>query len=167
MPTTPAASRLAIAFTHSVTGGLLALVAGMIGGGIMAGPFWYFGMIIGMIYASPVGFVVGGILGAARRPIQGVFIACAFHFAGAVLFGLLLGWATRLCDPFIAANIGQVCGAVAGLVAGLLYRPRVRDPLLCVQCGYNLTGNESMRCPECGQDIPPEQMETIQDLRSQ
>ena len=25
---------------------------------------------------------------------------------------------------------------------------------ICTHCGYNLTGNVSGRCPECGNDIP-------------
>ena len=28
------------------------------------------------------------------------------------------------------------------------------DPNICRQCGYNLTGNVSGRCPECGTDVP-------------
>jgi len=30
---------------------------------------------------------------------------------------------------------------------------RRRPPGCCVQCGYDLTGNESGRCPECGRDV--------------
>lgn len=31
---------------------------------------------------------------------------------------------------------------------------------LCPQCGYNLTGNESGRCPECGTESPPRPVES-------
>ncbi len=34
-----------------------------------------------------------------------------------------------------------------------------RSPLACRKCGYNLTGNESGICPECGEPIPSEQAE--------
>lgn len=30
---------------------------------------------------------------------------------------------------------------------------RTLDPSLCKQCGYDLTGNISGRCPECGKEI--------------
>lgn len=33
---------------------------------------------------------------------------------------------------------------------------RRRPPGHCTQCGYDLTGNESGVCPECGRPIPPE-----------
>lgn len=32
---------------------------------------------------------------------------------------------------------------------------RVRDPLACFTCGYNLTGSVSGVCPECGRRNPP------------
>ncbi len=38
--------------------------------------------------------------------------------------------------------------------AGFSRLPRFPvDPPICAQCGYNLTGNVSGRCPECGTDI--------------
>ena len=37
------------------------------------------------------------------------------------------------------------------LYYGRRYRRRRRN--LCVQCGYNLTGNTSGRCPDCGTNI--------------
>ncbi len=33
-------------------------------------------------------------------------------------------------------------------------RPRLGDTPLCPWCAYNLTGNQSGRCPECGRKIP-------------
>jgi len=36
---------------------------------------------------------------------------------------------------------------------GPLRRWRRRRKGLCVRCGYNLTGNESGRCPECGSEL--------------
>jgi hypothetical protein len=32
---------------------------------------------------------------------------------------------------------------------------RALNPMLCRGCGYDLTGNVSGRCPECGRDVPP------------
>lgn len=43
---------------------------------------------------------------------------------------------------------------LAALVAGV-FRPDPRPPFeACRQCSYNLTGNVSGRCPECGEAIP-------------
>jgi len=35
---------------------------------------------------------------------------------------------------------------------------------LCLRCGYDLTGNVSGICPECGTEIPPEQRPDIPDV---
>lgn len=55
---------------------------------------------------------------------------------------------------------GIVCFACAILMfIGWVRRWRIRgDPLRCSGCSYNLTGNTSGTCPECGTDIemPPE-----------
>ncbi len=41
----------------------------------------------------------------------------------------------------------------AAFVCGPLRRFRRCDRGLCSTCGYNLTGNESGQCPECGTEI--------------
>jgi len=43
---------------------------------------------------------------------------------------------------FLGANLDEV--------------ERVLNPMLCRDCGYDLTGNVSGVCPECGQPIPPQ-----------
>ena len=43
--------------------------------------------------------------------------------------------------------------AVALLIPGRVKRKSRRDQRLCKACGYNLTGNESGRCSECGQEV--------------
>lgn len=35
------------------------------------------------------------------------------------------------------------------------------NPMLCRECGYNLTGNISGRCPECGTELPRESLEAV------
>ena len=58
-------------------------------------------------------------------------------------------------SPYRAgANIGAACTAWFAVACGYrLWRQR-RDPRLlpghCDSCGYDLTGNTSGRCPECG-----------------
>ncbi len=43
------------------------------------------------------------------------------------------------------------------LWAGTIRRLRRRRHNLCVTCGYNLTGNVSGVCPECGEPIGKKQ----------
>ena len=43
---------------------------------------------------------------------------------------------------FLGANLDEV--------------ERVLNPMLCKSCGYDLTGNVSGICPECGRPIPPQ-----------
>ena len=45
--------------------------------------------------------------------------------------------------------------ALAGPTAMLWHRDRRPPPGHCRNCGYNLTGNTSGRCPECGESVPP------------
>ena len=81
-----------------------------------------------------------------------------------VVVGCHLWYASR-ANPGLAQPACQLVGAVALLglwQAGLAFynvlyeRPRLRRclwrlvPGLCDHCGYNLTGNLSGRCPECG-----------------
>ncbi len=42
---------------------------------------------------------------------------------------------------------------VVALIRGPIRRHRRRTKGLCVKCGYNLTGNVSGICPECGERI--------------
>lgn len=55
-----------------------------------------------------------------------------------------------------ALFLGLLAGIMAGAVVyGLRWRALRRRPQFpaCRYCGYNLTGNTSGRCPECGQPI--------------
>ena len=60
-----------------------------------------------------------------------------------------------LIDESIIENTWLIWPVVmlCGLGAVIFLRRhifRVRDPLACKHCGYNLTGNTSGKCPECG-----------------
>lgn len=79
--------------------------------------------------------------------------------------GLLDDWrmySALSSESTLSAILGRVCVPVIGM--GLLCRamPALRDFIsieipnpLCKHCGYNLTGNVSGICPECGTPIPP------------
>ncbi|MHC4610757.1 MAG: hypothetical protein ACYS7M_10475, partial [Planctomycetota bacterium] len=59
------------------------------------------------------------------------------------------------------------CGliAVPGVLAAMMLlagRRRVAKPGHCRSCGYNLQGNTSGICPECGQEIPPPPCRTVE-----
>jgi hypothetical protein len=43
---------------------------------------------------------------------------------------------------------------IAGITAFLWWRDRRLPPGHCRKCGYNLTGNVSGVCPECGEPVP-------------
>jgi hypothetical protein len=51
---------------------------------------------------------------------------------------------------------GWAFGAVGGYIIAKRIERRIHDRQakgLCCNCGYNLTGNVSGRCPECGVEI--------------
>jgi hypothetical protein len=54
------------------------------------------------------------------------------------------------CWVLVATIIGAIAAIVATLI-GLILKPR--DPNVCSHCSYNLTGNISGICPECGTRI--------------
>ena len=59
------------------------------------------------------------------------------------------------CDAYFPiATLWLVSGALL-IVSLIRHRRRWRSgPPSCLRCGYNLTGNTSGRCPECGTDVP-------------
>jgi hypothetical protein len=54
---------------------------------------------------------------------------------------------------YVAVWLLLVAVAVPTFLVWRRSRPR-RMPGTCVQCGYDLTGNTSGQCPECGTTIP-------------
>jgi hypothetical protein len=61
----------------------------------------------------------------------------------------------QITTPFIAGMILMWTSVVAALIATVVfwYRNQRIPPGHCQTCGYNLTGNTSGRCPECGQPV--------------
>jgi len=56
--------------------------------------------------------------------------------------------------PLIISLLSTIYPTIA-ILRGPLRRYRRRRKGLCVKCGYNLTGNKSGVCPECGTEIKP------------
>ena len=111
-----------------------------------------FGWVVGVACALFVGTVAGGIACVACFYALGFFVGLVFRhppylrphrdaglpllFAAlgcSVTFGLLVAWrvAARMLRDQESSD-----------------RPRQRN--VCEQCGYDLTGNMSGTCPECG-----------------
>jgi hypothetical protein len=63
------------------------------------------------------------------------------------------GPAYSVVGPLWLAVLVLLLYPVATLIGRPLRRARRQRNRLCVQCGYNLTGNVSGRCPECGEAI--------------
>jgi hypothetical protein len=114
-----------------------------------------------------------------RLDIGGVllkFLKCCGVAAGVLILGSSFvswflpssGWVNDLANDILQFFAMDVCGVLpllALLVLALLLirRPpaRSRFPLgHCQICGYDLTGNESGTCPECGAEVPSEPQES-------
>lgn len=60
-------------------------------------------------------------------------------------------WPSYLDAVGTHAELGMLSGLIAILTATLLFRPPpIPKPGCCSGCGYDLTGNTSGVCPECG-----------------
>ncbi len=80
-----------------------------------------------------------------------------------VLLCLCLGLALALGGGSMNSALFQICLCVAILAAlttsravymGLRWRCVVFDGRHCTNCEYDLTGNVSGACPECGREVP-------------
>ena len=68
--------------------------------------------------------------------------------------GMSAGWPGGAVTIMSSYAIWPGLCAVAVSTAVLwLFRPRRKLPNHCEQCGYNLTGNVSGVCPECGEKV--------------
>jgi|GEM_PF-4982840 len=59
-------------------------------------------------------------------------------------------------DPLVVVP-GISAIVTHNVIAGPLRRASQRKQRMCVVCSYNLTGNESGVCPECGTPIATKQ----------
>lgn len=102
------------------------------------------------------GVLFGAALGIAGRLLgDGFCNAVSWLLIGplytAVLFcpgEAALGWWPYTC-PVFYGSVGLLVGCVWGLCASRRREP----PNRCRNCAYDLTGNVSGVCPECGTEI--------------
>lgn len=118
--------------------------------------------------SSTVGLTCGTI-----RWQEGALHESGWRFRRGRITAARSGWEkTGLRWPRVGARPGQVGRgfiplwlpflAIATPTALLWWRdrrPKRYPPGCCRQCGYDLTGNMSGRCPECGTAIPKDRME--------
>lgn len=57
----------------------------------------------------------------------------------------------NIFNPWLCLGVGYLLF----VVVVLLSRRRPPDPRLCLKCSYDLTGNTTGRCPECGEPLRP------------
>ena len=89
-------------------------------------------------------------------------------------FWYMAGWAREQTSPAPGRSVWEpvtspwfliLALALIGYIALSWAYPRHQrlGPGHCTKCGYNLTGNVSGRCPECGAAIEPESRKTEHD----
>ncbi len=79
------------------------------------------------------------------KHLGGLILICNFRFASGDIRGIAL--------PHWLICLLLFAYPTVAFIRGPLRRYRRRKPGLCIKCGYNLTGNESGVCPECGTKI--------------
>ena len=110
-----------------------------------------------------ISFTAGAFQGLPYREPKGWDVTCEISQAG---LGLNNHWLPHLLRPrfnidrsrgenlFIHVPLPPVIVVLAAGTAFLWYHDRRIPPGHCKKCGYNLTGNVSGICPECGRVIP-------------
>ena len=83
-------------------------------------------------------------LASVLRLLSGNAVSALERWLGSERGATFVGLVTLVIVPASAAL------AIHGLIAGPLRRSHRRRLGLCVKCGYDLTGNVSGVCPECG-----------------
>lgn len=97
------------------------------------------------------GFASVGCLLGPLLTLPGLFLS---HFMGGSPL-VTDGGVRSLPEYLFVTLLGNgLVGGVAGAVVGFVSRrSRQTVPGMCRGCGYNLHGNVSGRCPECGREI--------------
>ncbi len=118
--------------------------------------------------------IYGAVIGAAMSPLPALCLqrgplrqALAFVGISTSIAAMLGGWFGPMTPyPAVWAGIAYIASCLCWLVFSL-FLPAERhartDTLVC-PCGYDLTGLESTRCPECGSSFPASNANTPDGL---
>lgn len=100
-----------------------------------------------------VGFLLAGLIFDHLRKDMGEhgqFVVLGFHFTTYRILFLISFLSELILWPVLYFGLRE------GVEAKDENEAETQKTPLCSKCGYNLTGNVSGRCPECGLDIEPE-----------
>ncbi len=125
---------------------------------------------------SPLSAVPAGILAGRQKCIAAGMVILAASMLSAFMTLMAVGgnwhvlgsWQQFRGEGLQALRIWGPYFTVAGLFAGaIVYTRRWRklrnNMEECRQCGYNLTGNVSGKCPECGSPVPEDLVQREKD----
>ena len=120
-------------------------------------PYMISGLIVGLIFTF-----VPGQTRSARRLSRTI---CALSVLYPAVIVLLYLRRNNLGESYAYLLYGLLFGILFGIIAGILFVAwlivfirgildrKTSDCPCCLTCGYNLTGNVSGVCPECGEKI--------------
>lgn len=108
--------------------------------------------------------IYGAVIGAAMSPIPALCLlhgplrqSLAFVGISTSIAAMIGGWFGPMTPyPVVWAAIAYIASCVSWLVFSLFLpveRHASSETIFC-PCGYDLTGIESPRCPECGASFP-------------
>ena len=100
---------------------------------------------VGMILATVLVYAFAGALGSAC-------LSMVNHKSGGPIALLFVAFSAMII--LLLVSMGPVLGLVIATWMMRVADRRMKIPIgQCQQCGYDLTGNVSGRCPECGRTI--------------
>jgi hypothetical protein len=110
-------------------------------------------------------FICGCLIKGSRY-IKTTSVVLMLYYALAVLFAapaLRSGKTMLEASSCYMTAAGYVLGVWLFVMGTSPYKPPrayMVEPPLCDNCGYNLTGNESGVCPECGTKVEDRRVQT-------
>jgi DNA-directed RNA polymerase subunit RPC12/RpoP len=121
-----------------------------------------FGAIAGVTVSGSMGLIVGSVAGAVyglmcspafifalhqRTPEKDLWVLCGITFLISLTLGPILGpFSAIVAVPTWAIGLIR-CGSKARNARRLIEKLRAN---ICTHCDYDLAGNTTGQCPECG-----------------
>ncbi len=100
--------------------------------------------------------LIGGFIGGMGVVLCLYILGATLWLAGIDRHHLTAGW-----NEDWALDLVMLLGILAGLIIGWILPTHIYNPRLCHHCRYNLTGNRTGQCPECGQPLTAAQRQLI------